>query len=104
VGVGGALETVLDGKTGRLWQGGPAELADAVLSFDASSVDPADCVRSAARFDRAVFRGRLPQEIERVLDTRPAATPAGVHRGPHRPPARGGVFTRRPAAGRPRRG
>jgi glycosyltransferase involved in cell wall biosynthesis len=99
VGVGGALETVVDGVTGRLWQGGPAELAEAVLSFDASSIDPADCVRSAARFDRSVFRRRLPQEIERVLQQRSADAP---DRSP-RERSRG--FTRRAGvAGRPRRG
>jgi glycosyltransferase involved in cell wall biosynthesis len=71
VGVGGALETVVDGVTGRLWQGGPAELADAVIAFDAGSIDPAECVRNAARFDRSVFRRRLPQEIERALEQSP---------------------------------
>ena len=33
VGMGGALETVVDGVTGCLWQGGPAELADAISAF-----------------------------------------------------------------------
>jgi glycosyltransferase involved in cell wall biosynthesis len=70
VGVGGALETVVDGVTGCLWQGGPAELAEAVLSFEVDAIDPAECTRSAARFDRAVFHERLPQEIERVLRVR----------------------------------
>jgi glycosyltransferase involved in cell wall biosynthesis len=70
VGVGGALETVVDGVTGCLWQGGPAELAETVLGFDVDSIDPAECTRSAARFDRAVFRERLPQEIDRVLRAR----------------------------------
>jgi glycosyltransferase involved in cell wall biosynthesis len=88
VGVGGALETVVDGVTGRLWQGGPAELADAVVSFDTSSVDPADCVRNAARFDRAVFRRRLPQEIGRVLDSRPEEPALAEHVRPRRPPTR----------------
>jgi glycosyltransferase involved in cell wall biosynthesis len=72
VGVGGALETVIDGVTGCLWQGGPSELAETVLGFDVDSIDPAECVRSAARFDRAVFHRRLPQEIERVLEGRRA--------------------------------
>ena len=76
VGVGGALETVVDGVTGRLWQGGPAELAETVLTFDVDSIDPAECVRSAARFDRAVVHERLPQEIDRALRG---------DRSPHRP-------------------
>ena len=83
VGVGGAIETVVDGVTGCLWQGGPTELAEAVLSFDVDAIDPAACLRSAARFDREVFRRRLPQEIDRALRdgrsqhraARPARTP-----------------------------
>jgi glycosyltransferase involved in cell wall biosynthesis len=71
VGVGGALETVIDGVTGCLWQGGPGELVDTVLGFDIDSIDPADCVRSAARFDRSVFHRRLPQEIDRALRAAP---------------------------------
>ena len=90
VGVGGALETVVDGVTGCLWQGGPAELAEAVLSFDTSAVDPAECVRSAARFDRAVFRRRLPQEIERVLERRPGGRAGDAHGRPPRSPSRPG--------------
>jgi glycosyltransferase involved in cell wall biosynthesis len=97
VGVGGALETVVDGVTGCLWQGGPAELARAVLAFDTGSVDPSDCVRNAARFDRGVFRSRLPQEIDRVLDHRRAPGTASEHRGPQRP-------LPRPASRFPRRG
>jgi glycosyltransferase involved in cell wall biosynthesis len=73
VGVGGAIETVIDGVTGRLWQGGPAELADAVRTFDTAAIDPADCVRNAARFDRSVFHERLPREIEHALARRTAA-------------------------------
>src|SRR5256714_7097483 len=100
VGVGGALETVVDGVTGCLWQGGPAELADAVVSFDPSSVDPADCVRNAARFDRAVFRRRLPQEIARVLDSRPEQPALAEHVRPRRPPTPPGLrLSRRGARG-----
>jgi glycosyltransferase involved in cell wall biosynthesis len=96
VGVGGALETVVDGVTGCLWQGGPAELAEAVAAFDVDAVDPGDCVKSAARFDRAVFRDRLPKEIERVLERYPAARPEHAHARPPRPAARPALrFARR---------
>jgi glycosyltransferase involved in cell wall biosynthesis len=61
---GGILETVRDGVTGCLWTGGPDELAQAVLDFDDEAVDPEDCVRHAARFNRAAFRRGLMQEIE----------------------------------------
>src|SRR4051794_27886487 len=64
---GGALETIQDGETGRLWEGGEDELADAVRSFDTDAVDPRACVENAARFDRGVFMEALPREVERAL-------------------------------------
>lgn len=60
---GGALETVVEGVTGALWDGGPDELAAAVRAFDTAAVDPAACVRNAARFDSEVFRRRLPAAV-----------------------------------------
>jgi glycosyltransferase involved in cell wall biosynthesis len=60
---GGALETVVEGVTGRFWSGGASELAEAVLQFDDASVSPDACVRNAARFDAAVFRRRLFAEV-----------------------------------------
>jgi glycosyltransferase involved in cell wall biosynthesis len=60
---GGALETVLDGVTGRFWSGGATELARAVLEFDDAAVDPAACMRNAARFDAASFRAGIRQQI-----------------------------------------
>lgn len=67
VGAGGALETVLEGETGAFWNGGPAELAAAIASFDADAVDPAACVRSAERFSLERFRTRMPHEVELAL-------------------------------------
>jgi glycosyltransferase involved in cell wall biosynthesis len=61
---GGALETIVDGVTGCFWAGGAAELADAVLSFDDTAVDPAACVRQAARFDSRNFRRGLLREVD----------------------------------------
>src|SRR5436190_21657914 len=43
---GGALETVRDGVTGRLWDGGLDELLRAIESFDETAVDPAACVEN----------------------------------------------------------
>jgi glycosyltransferase involved in cell wall biosynthesis len=60
---GGALETVADGVTGRLWSGGPDELAAAVLEFDDLAVDPDACVRNAKRFDVPSFRRGLLAEV-----------------------------------------
>jgi glycosyltransferase involved in cell wall biosynthesis len=75
-GSGGALETVIDGVTGKLWDGGSAGLADAVASFDALAVDPRACVENARRFDRAAFRAALPQQVELALGAHRAAVPS----------------------------
>jgi glycosyltransferase involved in cell wall biosynthesis len=63
-GGGGALETVVDGVTGRLWEGGARELAAAVSDFDPLAVDPEACVANARRFDAAVFREEFPAQVE----------------------------------------
>ncbi len=70
---GGALETIVDGATGKLWSGGPLELAAAVLAFDESAVDPQACVRQAARFDSGSFRRGMEREVAAgsAGDTRP---------------------------------
>ncbi len=64
---GGALETIEDGVTGTFWEGGPAQLAEAVAGFDDGAVDPRACVQNAARFDQSVFREVLPREVERAV-------------------------------------
>lgn len=61
---GGALETVVDGVTGRLWSGGGRELTEAILGFDDRAVDPAVCTRNAARFNEASFRAGIGAEVE----------------------------------------
>src|SRR3954465_4534490 len=49
---GGVLETVTEGRTGWFYDDAddPRALADAVLGFDVTLVDPAACVTSAQRF------------------------------------------------------
>jgi glycosyltransferase involved in cell wall biosynthesis len=64
---GGALETVRDGVTGRLWDGAVADLVQAVRDFAVDAVDPAACVQNAARFDTTVFSNSFPREVERAL-------------------------------------
>jgi glycosyltransferase involved in cell wall biosynthesis len=86
---GGALETIVDGVTGRLWSGGPEELAEAVRTFDDAAVDPAACVRNARRFDAAGFRAGMTTEVEQAIaaerrpgggDRQPLATTRLVRR------------------------
>lgn len=60
---GGALETVVDGVTGRLWDGDAAALAAVVRSFDPSSFDSERCVENARRFDAAQFRASLQDAV-----------------------------------------
>jgi glycosyltransferase involved in cell wall biosynthesis len=67
---GGALETVLDGTTGCLWDGGPEDLARAVVSFDDAAVDPRACVRNAVRFDVASFRAGIMAEVDSAWASR----------------------------------
>jgi len=73
---GGALETVIDGVTGRFWSGGPMDLAQAVSEFDDAATDPQACAGNAARFDAGVFRRRMLAEVDAACaeGTRAAAT------------------------------
>jgi glycosyltransferase involved in cell wall biosynthesis len=80
LGQGGVCETVVEGATGRLWTGGPNELAEAVASFDDAAIDPQACVANAARFDRETFRRRMTHEVERFLGEQPGRQPAGPRR------------------------
>jgi glycosyltransferase involved in cell wall biosynthesis len=69
---GGLLENVVDGQTGCWWEGGPADLAEAVATFDWKSIDPQACVENARRFDSAVFRDAFPREVDEALLDGPA--------------------------------
>lgn len=56
---GGALETVIDGRTGVLFDSAtPVGLAAAIERFEATSFDPAVAHNHALRFDTSVFRAR----------------------------------------------
>lgn len=91
---GGVLETTIEGETGRFWEGGPQQLAAAVLDFDDTAIDPAACVRNAERFSRESFRrGTFAQVQEAHLA--PSLVPAGV-----REPLLAARLTRRAAATR----
>ncbi len=89
---GGALETIIDGVTGCFWDGGPDELAQAVVEFDDAGVDPAACVRNATRFDTERFRAGMRAEIARArasrerpldIERHPLAYTRRVRRTPH---------------------
>jgi glycosyltransferase involved in cell wall biosynthesis len=64
-GAGGALDSVVEGKTGTFFhEPAPESLVAAVRSFDPDHADPRACVENAARFDVGVFRERLIRFIE----------------------------------------
>ena len=76
---GGALETVVEGRTGRLWSGGPSDLAQAVREFDDGAIDPQACLRNADRFSIATFRRGMYAQVD-------AALAAGANRSAERRP------------------
>jgi glycosyltransferase involved in cell wall biosynthesis len=74
---GGALETVLDGETGRLVRLDDLDaLTRAIQDIDALAFDPARAVENAARFSVAEFQRRLREHVERMLAGR--ALPSGA--------------------------
>jgi glycosyltransferase involved in cell wall biosynthesis len=65
---GGALETVIDGKTGVLFPvQTPEALSLAIQHFEEMTQDPASCRRNAERFSAARFRARIQQAIDHQL-------------------------------------
>ncbi len=73
-GAGGALETVLDGQTGRLARLDDVEsFARAIETIDQLDFDPALAVRNAQRFSVARFQSRLAAEVSRISQARGSA-------------------------------
>ena len=70
-GDGGALDTVIEEKTGTFFhEPTPESLAAAIRAFDPDTAASDDCVQSAARFDASVFQQRLMRFIEERVDER----------------------------------
>lgn len=65
---GGALDSVIDGKTGLFFREQTVEsLVDALRRFDAAQFDPREIRTSAERFSVSVFRERFGQFVEQRL-------------------------------------
>jgi glycosyltransferase involved in cell wall biosynthesis len=65
---GGALETVIDGRTGRLATPDDVDsFVRAIDDLERMDLDPADAVANAGRFSVAAFKSRLGAEIGRAL-------------------------------------
>ncbi len=69
LGRGGALETVVKGKTGLFFpEPLEASLAAALQQFETRRFDPADCRAQAERFRRPLFRDNLKRELQQYFD------------------------------------
>ena len=67
---GGALETVLDGQTGRLARLDDVEsFVAAIKGIDALDFDPARAVQNAERFSVAAFRRSLSEYVSRAVES-----------------------------------
>ncbi len=75
---GGALETVIEGKTGTFFPDQTAEsLVEAVNRFDPSAFSSETLRKHAIVFDRSVFKDKLTVAIERLIQApRAMPTPA----------------------------
>lgn len=83
-GKGGALETIVEGRTGTFFAEQTADsLAEAVERFEAmeSDLSPNHIAEHARQFDKAVFKRRMGQLIEEVTSGS-AKTRAAAGRGP----------------------
>jgi glycosyltransferase involved in cell wall biosynthesis len=79
-GAGGALDTVIEGKTGVFFhEPTPEALAAAVLAFDPDAIDPSACRANAQRFSVGAFKDKLNRFIETAV--RPTAETAGWEKG-----------------------
>ena len=69
---GGALETVIDGRTGILARLDDVDdFARAISSIERLRLDPAEAVRNADRFSVATFKRRLAEHVRGVLERGP---------------------------------
>jgi glycosyltransferase involved in cell wall biosynthesis len=76
--VGGAAESVIDGRTGVLFgEQTVAGLAGAIERFQTLHLGEANLRANAARFGRARFRGEMAEVIERAARGRALAASAG---------------------------
>ncbi len=70
-GAGGALETVLDGKTGLFFeQQTPESLMEAVQRFDMLKIDTRDCRTHAEGFAPEIFRTKFKDFVDQALRAR----------------------------------
>ena len=65
---GGALETVIDGKTGVFFKEWDTEsLIDAIKRFEKTKIDPKDCVENAKKYSKEAFTNKFLSILNNVL-------------------------------------
>ena len=65
---GGALETVIDGKTGVFFKEWDTEsLIDAIKRFQKTKIDPKDCVENAKKYSKEAFTNKFLSILNNVL-------------------------------------
>lgn len=70
---GGAIETVIEGETGRFFDQSSSTLTDAILASEATIWNPDRIRANAERFSESVFHERIGQIISRALEAKRAA-------------------------------
>lgn len=66
---GGALDTVIEGKTGAFFETQTVEsLMQVLQDFDANDYNPIDCREHALKFDTSIFKQKLSSTIEHAWD------------------------------------
>ncbi len=76
---GGALETVIDGETGRLARLDDVDsFAGAILEIDGLGLDPALAVKNAERFSVAKFQAGISEHVQMALQQRREAPRSGA--------------------------
>jgi len=70
---GGAIETVIEGETGRFFDQENTTLVDAMHALDATAWDPQRIRRNAERFSEACFHERMERVVARVLEAKKGA-------------------------------
>lgn len=77
---GGALETVIDGQTGRFATLDDADsFAQAMSDLDLSAFDPTDAQANAERFSVASFQRRLAEHVNQMMQERTRAKVGPEH-------------------------
>jgi glycosyltransferase involved in cell wall biosynthesis len=78
---GGALDTIIEGKTGLYFDTLNADsLMDALRRFDTERFDPDKCRANAARFDASVFERELAGFVQKRYDDRVPKVQARMRR------------------------